>query len=74
MRIFEPILSNPKELLSGDHTRSVKVVTSASGAMSKFTVKIETCIGCKASLPKHKVLVCDHCTPRLPELYLKHVL
>lgn len=74
MRIFEPILDNPKDLLSGDHTRSVKVSAPFMGAMSKFTVKLETCIGCKATLKKDQSLVCDYCKPRMPELYLKHVL
>lgn len=73
MRIFEPILSNPKELLSGDHTRCVKVSSPATSAMSKFTVKLESCLGCKATLKKEQSLVCDFCRPRLPELYMKHV-
>lgn len=73
MRMFEPILENPKELLAGDHTRSIKVAAPTMGALSKFTVKRETCIGCRSSLAKTQSLVCDHCESRLPELYLKHV-
>ena len=73
MRIFEPILENSKELLAGDHTRAVKVSAPATSAMSKFTVRIETCIGCKATLKKGGVLVCDFCKPKLSDLYLKHL-
>lgn len=73
MRIFEPILDNPKELLSGDHTRTVKVSAPAMSALSKFTVKLETCLGCKAILKDNNVPVCDYCKPRLPELYLRHL-
>lgn len=73
MRIFEPIVSNPKELLAGDHTRMMKVSAPSMGALSKFTVKLESCYGCKATLQKGQSLVCDFCKPRLPELYMKHV-
>lgn len=73
MRIFEPILSNPRELLSGDHTRSIKVSAPTTGALSKFTVKVETCLGCKSTLKKGQALVCDYCKPMLSELYLAHV-
>jgi DNA polymerase delta subunit 1 len=75
MRIFEPILTNPQELLAGEHTRSVHVSTSTLGAMSKFAVKLESCYGCKAALKKEDIavtggLVCRHCQPRLPDYYL----
>lgn len=73
MRIFEPILENPKELLAGDHTRAVKVSAPTMGAMSKFTVKLETCLGCKATLKKQGSLVCDYCKPRMAELHAKHI-
>lgn len=73
MRIFEPILENPKELLSGDHTRSIKVSAPSMGALSKFTVKLETCLGCRATLPKGQSIVCEYCRPRLADIYLKHV-
>jgi DNA polymerase delta subunit 1 len=72
MRIFEPILDNPTELLQGDHTRAVKISAPSMGAMAKFTVKLDTCLGCKATLKKGSVLVCDFCRPKVPEIYLRH--
>lgn len=73
MRVFEPILTNPNELLSGDHTRCVSVTSGTSGVMSKFVVKVESCLGCKATLRKGQSIVCDHCKPRMSEIYLRHV-
>lgn len=73
MRVFEPILTNPNELLSGDHTRCVSVTSGTSGMMSKFVVKVESCLGCKATLKGSQKIVCDHCKPRMSEIYLKHV-
>lgn len=75
MRIFEPILKNPQELLCGDHTRTVHIAAPAaeSAGLSKFMVRRETCIGCKSSLPPKAVLVCEHCTPQLPALYMRHL-
>lgn len=78
LRIFEPILKNPQELLTGDHTRVVHVSTSTLGAMSKFAVKLDSCYGCKAGLKKEDIeitggLVCKHCKPRLPDYYMRQL-
>lgn len=74
MRIFEPIVKNSEELLAGEHTRTVHVSAPTSlGALSKFAVKVESCAGCRARLTKEDVVVCTHCKPRLPELYLKQL-
>ena len=49
LRIFEPILKNAsKELLQGDHTRSISISTPSSGGIMKFAKKKLSCIGCKA--------------------------
>lgn len=37
--------------LGGDHTRTKTLLTSKVGAMAKFTMRRETCIKCKTSLP-----------------------
>lgn len=74
MRIFEPLLSHPEELISGDHTRVVQISAPTTGIMSKFTIKKETCYGCKALLQKDELLLCKHCIPRASELYLQAVL
>ncbi|ORZ39935.1 DNA polymerase delta catalytic subunit [Catenaria anguillulae PL171] len=77
IRLFEPILGDSAEskLLKGDHTRTVTVTANAKGALAKFTVKTATCLGCRAPLKKQMGdrAVCDHCKPKLPVLYQKHV-
>lgn len=74
MRIFEPLVKNPDELFAGEHTRTVHVSAPTTlGALSKFAVKVESCSGCRARLNKNETVVCGHCRPRLPELYLKQL-
>uniref|UniRef100_A0A061RE64 DNA polymerase n=1 Tax=Tetraselmis sp. GSL018 TaxID=582737 RepID=A0A061RE64_9CHLO len=72
-RIFEPIMKNPKELFTGDHTRSIAMATptSAAGGMMKFAKKIARCMGCKAALPANDsgASLCSHCAPRQTEIY-----
>ena len=53
-RIFEPIISNPKTLLSGDHTRTVSkpTPTAKAGGIMMFAVKTLKCMGCKTPIPK----------------------
>lgn len=51
LRIFEPILKNAsKELLHGDHTRSISVPTPSNSGIMRFAKKQLTCIGCKIPL------------------------
>ncbi|TPX57005.1 DNA-directed DNA polymerase [Powellomyces hirtus] len=80
MRIFEPILgSKANRLLTGDHTRTISVAAPAIGGLMKFAVKSATCLGCKTVLPRSRdatssdPAVCEHCRPRLPELYVRHL-
>ncbi|CAL1283637.1 unnamed protein product [Larinioides sclopetarius] len=70
IRIFEPILGEKAEsiLLCGDHTRTKIVVTSKIGALSAFTKKKATCVGCR-SLLDDEAAVCDHCKPKESEIY-----
>ncbi|XP_046394149.1 DNA polymerase delta catalytic subunit [Ischnura elegans] len=74
LRIFAPILGDNKAesiLLRGEHTRTKAVVTSKVGALSAFTQRRETCLGCKAVLPaQHVGPVCVHCTARKAEIYM----
>lgn len=53
MRIFEPVLKNPRELLSGEHTRAISVATpsAAAGGIMRFARVRATCLGCRAPLP-----------------------
>jgi DNA polymerase delta subunit 1 len=53
MRIFEPVLKNPRELLSGEHTRAISVATPSAqaGGIMRFARVRATCLGCRAPLP-----------------------
>lgn len=66
LRIFEPILGDKAEstLLKGQHTLTKTVMTSKVGALSAFTKKKATCIGCKVPLDNsasQQTAVCRHC-------------
>ncbi|PRW18348.1 DNA polymerase delta catalytic subunit [Chlorella sorokiniana] len=76
MRLFEPILKNPKELLTGAHTRSITVTTpsAASGGIMKFAQKRLTCLGCRAMLGAGETTVCKHCKEKEGEIYQRCVL
>ncbi len=73
MRIFEPIMSNPKSLLAGEHTRNVAIVTpsATSGGIMKFAVKSSSCLGCKALIPKGATnqTLCPFCEEKEPAIY-----
>ena len=73
-RIFEPVLGDCKTLLAGDHTRAVKVTTSAVGSLVKFAKVQLRCLGCKVPLKEvGKRSVCPDCVAREPELYVKSI-
>jgi len=75
-RIFEPILkSRVKELLNGEHTRSVIVSTpsAASGGIMRFAKTRSKCLGCKAPLDPGFTALCEHCEPKKPLIYLTHL-
>ncbi|GAB4815412.1 hypothetical protein N2152v2_002458 [Parachlorella kessleri] len=86
MRLFEPIMKNPKDLLTGAgdgtsgrlgaHTRSILVSTpsAASGGIMKFAQKRLTCLGCKAPLPGGEATVCKHCKDKAGEIYQRSVV
>ncbi|KAL0270218.1 UNVERIFIED_CONTAM: hypothetical protein PYX00_007691 [Menopon gallinae] len=73
-RIFEPILGPKAEsiLLRGDHTRTKSVVTSKVSALSAFTKKKETCLGCKSVLNASQSdnALCSYCKPNELSLYM----
>lgn len=74
MRIFEPVLGEKAQsLLTGDHTRVISVSAPTIGGLMKFAVKSETCLGCKTVLKKTEHAVCQHCQPKLPEIYQKQI-
>jgi DNA polymerase delta subunit 1 len=71
MRLFEPIIKSPEELLAGEHTRTVYVSTPNLGALRKFVVKTESCVGCKAPLGKGEQVVCSYCRPDIETYYYR---
>merc|ERR1719410_2672469 len=79
LRIFEPILGEKAEstLMKGEHTLTRTVVTSKVSALSAFTKKRATCIGCKVPLdnkaPSDQTAVCRHCQPKMSSIYQKEV-
>ncbi|KAJ9506485.1 hypothetical protein QJQ45_019412 [Haematococcus lacustris] len=76
LRIFQPIMTNPKELLNGDHTRSISVTTpsSVAGGIMKFAKVKLCCLGCKAPLVKAgETTLCSHCAPKELELFQRSV-
>ncbi|GIL73849.1 hypothetical protein Vretimale_5040 [Volvox reticuliferus] len=72
LRIFEPVMKNPKELLCGDHTRCIAVSTpsNASGGIMRFAKVTLSCLACKAPLPSgSKDSLCSHCKAQEAEIY-----
>jgi DNA polymerase delta subunit 1 len=81
MRLFEPILKNPRELLTGAHTRAITVTTPsvAAGGIMKFAKKTLTCLSCKAPLSASNSCsggktLCNHCKAKEGEVYSKHLV
>ena len=72
MRIFEPILGErkAKDLLSGAHTRTIKMSAPKSGGLMRFAKKAELCKNCKSPLKSsnHGAL-CENCISMAPKLY-----
>nr|BAJ78750.1 DNA polymerase delta catalytic subunit [Oyamia lugubris] len=75
LRIFEPILGEKASslLLKGDHTLTKSVQTSRVGALSAFTRKVATCLGCKAVLKDSTKPLCQYCTKNEAAIYQKEV-
>ncbi|KAJ2703340.1 DNA-directed DNA polymerase delta [Coemansia spiralis] len=75
-RIFEPILgSKVSALFKGSHTRTIHVAAPTTGALARFTVKTNTCLGCRSPLRKdqqHRA-VCENCQSKLPEIYTRNM-
>ena len=65
LRIFEPIMKNPRDLLVGEHTRSVSVSTpsAAAGGIMRFAKVRLSCVGCRALIDEGAL--CDHCKSKV---------
>uniref|UniRef100_A0A7S1TGT0 DNA polymerase n=1 Tax=Compsopogon caeruleus TaxID=31354 RepID=A0A7S1TGT0_9RHOD len=70
-RIFEPIMTNVATLFSGDHTRTINVGTPRNGGIMKFAKVSITCLGCRS--PIKAGALCQFCSPKEAEFYLKHL-
>lgn len=53
-RIFEPILGEKRarQLLTGDHTRTISVAAPTTGGLMRFAVKTAVCMHCKRPLKR----------------------
>ncbi|KAI0559908.1 DNA-directed DNA polymerase [Gracilaria domingensis] len=71
-RIFEPVMgSKVSSLFSGEHTRTVSVVTSKKGALMKYAKVKLSCLGCRS--PINEGAICKYCVPKEAEIYSKHL-
>ena len=73
LRIFEPLLKNPSELLVGDHTRTVSIKAASTGLLSKFAKSAGSCIGCKTLLSANDEVLCKFCRPDVQSIYIRQV-
>jgi len=73
MRIFEPIMDKPELLLYGEHTRSISKPTPTVGGIMGYTVKQETCAGCRVPLRGGDKTLCKQCRPKAGELYYRQL-
>jgi len=72
-RIFEPIMGDPSELLTGDHTRTVVVPTPKTGGIMGFTIKREMCVGCRTTLKSNETTVCARCKTKEAQIYQREL-
>lgn len=57
----------------GDHTRHKVLVTSKVGALSMFTKKKATCIGCRSVLKDETAALCDYCAPKQTDIFMNEM-
>lgn len=72
------IQTNTRDVVSGDHTRTIQIATPTVGGLMKFAVKTVTCLGCKTALrPNNSVKGTSlrvQCALRFSLVVLKAVL
>ena len=69
-RIFEGVLSDPRSLLSGEHTRHIILTTPSTqtkGSIGKFFKVDLQCLGCKTKIKSGAV--CSACSDITPDIY-----
>ncbi|VEU20581.1 DEKNAAC101447 [Brettanomyces naardenensis] len=74
IRIFEPILGErrARELLTGSHTRTIRVASAKTGGLMRFTRKSNTCRSCKSPIADNEML-CKNCKDKSAEFYAKEL-
>ena len=74
IRIFEPILGNPEQiLLTGEHMRSIYMPkVAATSGLGRFVSVKTTCLACKLVI-KEGVL-CRNCAPKTKQFYIERRL
>jgi DNA polymerase delta subunit 1 len=62
MRIFRPILKDPKaELMQGEHMRSKKINTSVNHGITMWTKVVRRCPGCNSGMQEGEPSPCQTC-------------
>ena len=73
IRIFEPILQNPEQVLfTGEHTRSISMPKVQGTGLAKYTIVKKSCLSCKAVVEKGAL--CYACQPKLKQVYIERKL
>lgn len=52
---------------------TIRAPTKSAGGLMKFTVKKQTCLGCKAVLGPGEEACCKHCLADAPTIYMRQV-
>jgi len=77
LRLFEAISDNPKSLLTGDHTLTVKHTTATNSALSKFVTNKVKCLAPKCGVPLNEkegeTTVCKHHKADEPEICIQTI-
>jgi DNA polymerase delta subunit 1 len=72
-RIFKALLPNTNVLFAGEHTRAITVTASRSIGIGAFTVRTETCLGCRVVLHGTQKTLCDHCRQNAAAIYQREL-
>jgi DNA polymerase delta subunit 1 len=74
IRIFEPILQSPENVLFvGDHTRNIYVPKVTNAGLGRFTVVKKACLSCKRVVDRAQAL-CAACKPKEKQIYVERRL
>ncbi|TNV85757.1 hypothetical protein FGO68_gene3112 [Halteria grandinella] len=78
IRIFEPILQNPEQVLFvGEHTRTIYVPKVAMNTgLGKFAIVKKSCLSCKSVVtgPNPDAALCLSCSPKTKQIFIERKL